>query len=89
MPTDPFASYAGALNDPARDAFALVPSDSAALATLPRALYVGTGGTLVVRCVDAAADVTLKNVPAGQILDLRVSHVRATGTTAADLVGLA
>jgi hypothetical protein len=89
MPTDPFASFAGALNDPARDAFAIVPSDTAAIPTLPRALYVGTGGTLVVRCADSLADVTLKNVGSGQILDLRVSHVRATGTTAADLVGLA
>ena len=89
MPIDAFASYAGALNDPARDAFAVVPSDAVPLAVLPRALFVGTGGTLVVRCVDAGADVTLKNVAAGQILDLRTSFVRSTGTTAADLVGLA
>lgn len=89
MPTDNFASFAPALNDPARDAVAITPSDSAALTLLPRALYVGTGGTLVVRCADAAADVTLKNVGSGQILDLRVSHVRATGTTAADIVALA
>lgn len=89
MPIDSFASFTGALNDPARDAFAIAPSDGAALATLPRALYVGTGGTLVVRCADSAADVTLKNVASGQILDLRVGFVRATGTTATDIVGLA
>ncbi|WP_209308311.1 spike base protein, RCAP_Rcc01079 family [Sphingomonas corticis] len=89
MPTDPFAAFAGALNDPARDAVAIAPHDTTPLAVLPRALFVGTGGTLVVRCVDSAADVTLKNVAGGQILDLRVSHVRATGTTAADIVALA
>ena len=89
MPTDAFTAFASALNDPARDAVAIVPNDSIALAVLPRALYVGTGGTLVVRCIDSVADVTLKNVAGGQILDLRVRHVRATGTTAADLVALA
>ena len=89
MPTDSFANHIGALNDPARDAFAIQPSDSGALAVLPRALYVGTGGALTLRCVDGQADVVFKNVGSGQILDLRVSHVRATGTTAADLVGLA
>ena len=89
MPIDPFAAFAGALNDPARDAVAVVPSDATPLATIPRALYVGTGGTLVVRCIDSVADVTLKNVASGQIVDLRVSHVRATGTTAADIVALA
>lgn len=89
MPIDGFSSFTTSLNDPARDAFSVVPHDDAALPVLPRALYVGAGGTLVVRCVDAAADVTLRNVGAGQILDLRVSHVRAAGTTATDLVGLA
>lgn len=89
MPTDPYASFSPALNDPARDAVAIVPSDSVALTILPRALYIGTGGTLVVRCVDSTADATLKNVGGGQILDLRVTHVRATGTTAADIVALA
>lgn len=89
MPADDFANFTPSLNDPARHAFAIAPGDAAALATIPRALYVGTGGTLVVRCVDSAADTTFKNVAAGQILDIRVSHVRATGTSAADLIGLA
>ncbi|KQT34682.1 hypothetical protein ASG29_00490 [Sphingomonas sp. Leaf412] len=89
MPIDNFATFATAPNDPARDAVAVTPSDVVALPVVPRALYVGTGGTLVVRCIDSVADVTLKNVAAGQILDLRVGHVRATGTTAADIVALA
>lgn len=88
MPSDSFASFTPSLNDPARDGFAVAQSDTAALPVVPRALYVGTGGTLVVRCVDSAADVSFKNVASGQFLDIRVSHVRATGTTAADIVGL-
>ncbi|WP_375391716.1 hypothetical protein [uncultured Sphingomonas sp.] len=86
---DPFQSAGDALLAPARAPFPIVPSDATALPALPKALYVGTGGTLVLRGVDAAADVTLKNVAAGQVVDIRASHVRATGTTAADLVGLA
>ncbi len=86
---DPFQSAGDALLAPARAPFAITPSDATALPVLPKALYVGTGGTLVLRGIDAAVDVTLKNVAAGQLVDIRASHVRATGTTAADLVGLA
>lgn len=89
MPIDTFASFATSLNDPARDAFAIAPSDAAPLLVLPRAIYVGTGGDIALRCVDSGADVVLRNVASGQMIDLRASHVRATGTTAADLIGLA
>lgn len=85
---DPFR-FSDALLAPARAPFAITPSDTTALPVLPKAIYVGTGGVLVVRGIDAAADVTLKNVAAGRVIDIRASHVRATGTTAADLVGLA
>jgi hypothetical protein len=73
---------------PARDAFAIAPHDSNAITILPKAIYVGTGGTLVGRAVGASADVTFRNLQSGQILDVRLSHVRATGTSATDLVGL-
>lgn len=87
--SDPFQGTTDSLDAPARNAFPIVPSDATALAVLPKAIYVGTGGTLILRAIDASGDVTLKNVGAGQILDVRASHVRATGTTAADLVGFA
>ena len=86
---DPFTAAGDALLASSRSPFAITPSDSASLATLPKAIYVGTGGTLVLRGVDAGGDVTLRNVGSGQVVDIRASHVRATGTTAADLVGLA
>lgn len=89
MAIDPFSQNSRAASDPARTAFVVTPHDADALAVLPRALYVGTGGTLVLRAADSTGDVTLKNVASGQIIDLRALYVRATGTTAADLVGLA
>lgn len=89
MVFDPFAVNSRSATDPARDAFALTPDDTAALAVLPRAIFVGTGGTLVLRAVDSSADTVFRNLASGQILDVRAQYVRATGTTAADLVGLA
>ncbi|HCB75662.1 MAG TPA: hypothetical protein DEP91_05735 [Sphingomonas bacterium] len=86
---DRFLDFPDAPHTPSRRPFAIVPSDVAALRDLPKAIYVGTGGTIVLRGVDSAADVTLRGVSAGQILDIRASHVRVTGTTAGDLVGLA
>lgn len=89
MTTDAFASHSAATVDPARSAFPIVPHDSDELSVLPRAIYIGTGGTLVLRAVDSAADTIFKNLASGQILDVRARFVRATGTTSADLVGLA
>ncbi|WP_076072087.1 spike base protein, RCAP_Rcc01079 family [Sphingomonas montana] len=83
---DGFADRADTLSAPSRSATAVVPSDSMALARLPKALYVGTGGHVTLRCVDDATDVTFRNVPSGAIIRARASHVRAAGTTAADIV---
>ena len=86
---DRFDNSADAANLPASDCAAVLPSDSVALATVPKALYIGTGGSLVLRSLRGAADVTFLNVASGQILPVRASFVRATGTTAANIVGLA
>lgn len=85
---DRFRNQASALSDPARAAFAIVPSDSQPLATLPKAIMAGSAGTVALRAVDSAADVTV-TLAAGQILPLRALYVRAAGTTAGALVGLA
>lgn len=85
---DPFATYAGFISLPADNAAPLIPSDTDAIAQTPKAIYVGTAGHIVMRGVNAASDVTFKNVPAGSILRFRPGFVRATGTTAADLLAL-
>lgn len=86
---DRFDSQIDSLTQPARQAFAITPHASAEIDPLPKALYVGTGGDITLRAVDGQADVLFKNVAAGQILDVRVRYVRAAGTTATDIVGLA
>lgn len=89
MSIDLIPAHSPGNTDPARTSFAISPSDSQELAVLPRAVYVGTGGNLTLRLIDDAQDVVFRNVPSGQILDLRARFIRASGTTAADLVGLA
>ncbi|MEM6266192.1 MAG: hypothetical protein AAF707_01610 [Pseudomonadota bacterium] len=89
MAIDPLASFGDAPSAPARDAFAISPHDSLELASVTKALYVGTAGDVVLRTVGGASDVTFANVPVGAILPVRAIAVRATGTTAANIVGLA
>lgn len=89
MPTDAFARQADSPVTPSSHPLAIVPSDVAPLVATPKALYIGTGGTVVLRTASGAADVTFKNLASGQILPVRAQFVRATGTTAADIVALA
>jgi hypothetical protein len=56
---------------------------------IPKALYVGTGGDITLRTVDGPADVLFRNLASGSILDVRAQFIRAAGTTASDIVGLA
>lgn len=88
MPNDPFARSGDSLVAPAKLCFTIVPDDNAGLPIATKAIYIGTGGNLVLRPVGSDTDVTLANVVAGTILPIRVSAVR-TASTAADLVGLA
>lgn len=88
MPTDAFSGFADSLICPARGCFAITPADSGELAEITRAIYVGTGGNIVLTPARGTGPVTFRNIPSGSILDLRVSAIAATGTTASDIVGL-
>lgn len=87
--SDKFAIFPDEASHPAREAFAITPHATNAISPLPKAIYVGGAGDIALRCVDSGADVTLVAVPVGTILPVRASHVRVTGTTATNLVGLA
>jgi hypothetical protein len=73
---------------PARTALAVTPSDSADLTLIARALYVGGAGNLSVDTVGGDT-VSFVGVQAGSFLPVRVRRVRATGTTATNIVALA
>jgi hypothetical protein len=85
---DAFAGGVDSVVAPATRAVAVVPHDVNALADVPKALFVGTGGHIVLRGSGGGADVTFRNVADGTVLPVRAQFVRATGTTAADIVAL-
>lgn len=85
---DPFQSTADAPSAPASRAESVTPHDSNALSDIPKALYVGTGGNITMRGSSGTTDRVWKNVPAGAILPFRAQYVRATGTSAADILAL-
>jgi hypothetical protein len=72
---------------PAARAAAVAPHDSNPLAEPARALFVGTGGDIVA-CGVSGGDAVFKNVPDGTVLPFRAQFVRATGTTATDILAL-
>lgn len=87
--TDAFSRQADSAEAPSLHPLAIIPSNTVPLVATPKALYIGTGGTVVLRTASGASDVTFKNLASGQILPVRAQFVRATGTTAADIVALA
>lgn len=85
---DQFSAVVDTVGAPARRAAAVVPDDAAPLAEVPKALFVGTGGDIVMAGADDVADSVWKNVQDGSILPFRAMFVRASGTTASDLLAL-
>ncbi len=84
---DAFANSADSVSAPATRAVAVTPHDSNPITDVPKALYVGTGGTITMRGI-GTTDTVWKNVASGSVLPFRARYVRATGTTAADIVAL-
>ena len=89
MPQDNFQTTTDSLTAPAKIRFEITPDDLAEVAQVTKAIYVGNGGDVTLRALDGPGDVTFANVPSGAILDVRVIAVRAAGTTASGIVGLA
>jgi hypothetical protein len=85
---DQFQNSADQVSAPATRAVAVTPHDSNPLTDIPKALFVGTGGNITMRGVNGTADQVWKNVPSGSLLPFRALYVRATGTSAADLLAL-
>lgn len=69
----------------ARHAASVTASDATVI-PMTRALYIGTGGTLVVRMA-SGSQVTFSSVPNG-VFPIQVDMVLSTGTTASSIVAL-
>ena len=86
---DPFDRTSDSPMAPAEDCFAITPSDAVELPRATKALYVGQTGDVALVTVRGSAAVVFRNVAAGTIIDVRARAIRATGTTAQDIIGLA
>ena len=86
---DAYSSASAGPSGPAKNIFAVAPNDGADLPFVTTGLYVGGAGDVSVLDITSKKAVLFKAVPAGSILPIRVARVRATGTTATNIVGLA
>lgn len=84
---NPFANNNPIASSPAISLVAITPSDSTDLTTAVRSIYVGVGGDVCV--IDTAGNtVTHVGAPQGSYLGpFTVARVKATGTTATNLIG--
>lgn len=74
--------------EPANGGINITPSDSVILPAGIRALDIGTGGDVALRCPGSNAILIFKNRASGSILPVKTGQVMATGTTATDIIGL-
>ncbi len=84
---DNFSKHTSALNSPASGAITITPSDTISLNETTRAIYIGGAGNLTV-IMKSGQEVTFSNLLNGNILPIRATQIKATGTTATQLIGL-
>jgi hypothetical protein len=82
-----YTGRADAISAPAQRGFTITPSDAVDLAAETRGLWIGASGDLAL-VLASGDEVTIAGAVGGTLLPLRVTRVKATGTSAAQLVGL-
>lgn len=81
----PFEPGTGVM--PGFDGIAITPSDSANLATICRALFIGVAGNVKL-LTPASTSLEFINLQAGSILPIMVLRVFSTSTTSTNIVGI-
>ena len=84
---DKFQNIPVASNSPATNGFPIVPNDLVDFPQACRGIYIGGGGIISLITVKGD-ELIFKNTVAGTILPVRAARVKATGTTATDMIGL-
>lgn len=72
---------------PAKRLRAITPHDTNELAFVPKALFVGVGGTISLIAQEDTAAVSM-TVLSGAIIPVRAKIVKTTGTTATGIVAM-
>lgn len=85
---DKFETHSSGLTSPGEHAAAVTPNDSTDLTTACRGLYIGGAGDVTLDTVGGETTVVFNSLVAGTILPVRAVRVRATGTTATNIVAL-
>lgn len=75
------------ISAPYKFAAAVTPNDSADLTYTTRAVYIGGAGNMVAT-MDGGGDVTFTGLTVGSVLPVCVSRIKATSTTATNIVAL-
>lgn len=83
--SDPLSGFADSPTAPARRCFVVVPHDVEAIDPMPKAIRAPSDGTIMLRAVNSDNDVA-HPVRAGEIVAVRVLHVRASGTTVTGVI---
>lgn len=86
--TDKFVGFSDTASDPAREMFLITPHATNAIVPVPKAIRADGAGTIALRAVGSAADVTV-TMAAGEVLAVRAQFIRVTGTTVSVIHGLA
>lgn len=72
----------------ARNGVAVTPHATNPINPPPTAIWVGGAGNITGRLYGDSADVLISGIPAGTLLKMRFTHIRATGTTATLITAL-
>ena len=73
--------------NPASTAIVVTASNTTVLKKNCRSLYIGVSGDVAVETIEGGTPVVFTNVPVG-VLPIGPVRVRATGTTATEIIGL-
>lgn len=85
MSDDKFGSFPLSYDQPPKHHFPITPNDATDMANIPRSIFIGVAGTIVLH--DASGTAATYTCPAGYELFGHFRRVLATGTTASGLVG--
>jgi hypothetical protein len=76
------------LSAPHAECALITPNDGAQQPTGMRGIYVGGAGNIALRLWNDTTDTLFTGVPAGTVLRVCPRFIRATGTTATNMVAL-
>ncbi|KKK96204.1 hypothetical protein LCGC14_2665100 [marine sediment metagenome] len=89
MVRDDAKYYAGSgWNSPFTRCFSITPQDDKELNHLPRALFIGGAGNMMLVAENDDDPVTFIGLKKGDVLTVRAKKILATGTTATQLIGM-